>query len=328
MPDQASVLDIEALREACGVLEAGLRTTLLVTGEDHRTWLDRIGSNPIQDAPQGKCILATLMDGKGRLQADLRILTLEESVFLDIPAASREAILKLLEMYIINEAVEVEDLSNQTRIHSVLGPRSREVMDMAELPTPTEEDGLAAYEGASVPGIRAVVTSRLCGLEGFDIIVDVDDSDDLSNRLTVAGGVRVEQDALDVVRLEQGIPWFEADLSGGVIPLEAGLDAWVSVTKGCYPGQEVVARIANLGQVSRKLVRLETSGVAPLNSPADLTGTGEQEGKTAGVLTSFAYDPTADITRALGYVRRSFLDPGTSLATADALLTVREATPG
>jgi folate-binding Fe-S cluster repair protein YgfZ len=98
----------------------------------------------------------------------------------------------------------------------------------------------------------------------------------------------------------------------------------VSVTKGCYPGQEVVARITNLGQVARKLLRLSAPGRVELAPGTALVGMGERAGQDAGKLTSAAWDPLAERTVALGFLKRAFWPAGSVVRAGDAELTVTE----
>jgi folate-binding protein YgfZ len=161
----------------------------------------------------------------------------------------------------------------------------------------------------------------IMGPPALDLLVPAGATGSWLERLASAGATTVDAEAFDVVRIGQGLPWFGPDLSADVIPLEAHLDDWVSITKGCYPGQEVVARIQNLGSVARKLVRLSVPGEVALE-PGELAGTGERSDKTAGVLTSVAYDPVDDITRALGYVRRAYWKTGSHVRAGEIELDV------
>jgi folate-binding protein YgfZ len=173
-----------------------------------------------------------------------------------------------------------------------------------------------------VGSVLAALTSRHFGAPGADLLVPIGEIEPLLAQLVAAGAVRVERPALEALRIARGVPWWPADLAPDVIPLEAGLAADVSITKGCYPGQEVVARITNLGQVARKLLRLSAPGRHELASGTVLTGTGEQAGKEAGKLTSVAWDPLADRTVALGFVRRPWWKDGTVVQAAGSELEV------
>jgi folate-binding protein YgfZ len=321
----ATAAELDALREGAAVATPGLRSVVAVDGPDHLEWLDRISSRTVADLPPGRCVWATLMDGKGKLRCDWRILRPREEggLLLDLPASHHAALLRVLDMYILREKVVLTDLGASHRFVSVLGPRAGEVLAAAGLPQPAQDEVLAPpTERAEVaPQMRALPDDVLLaapsgsyGVPGTDLLVPADSEPAFIERLVQAGGRRVGLAALDVERIARGVPWFAPDLSDGVIPLEAGLDEHVSITKGCYPGQEVVARISNLGQVARRLVRLSTPGNHAPATGTPLLGTGEAEGREAGKLTSAAYDPTLGRTLALGYARRAFWTAGTLLA--------------
>jgi folate-binding protein YgfZ len=210
---------------------------------------------------------------------------------------------------------DMPDLAESRSMVSVLGPRADAVLAEAGLPVPNGD------QVATADGVHAMA-ARLYGVPGVDLLVDADAADALVDKLVSAGAARVGRAALDVVRVEAGVPWFAEDMADAVIPLEAGLDDHVSITKGCYPGQEVVARIANLGQVARKLVRLSAPGRVAAERGAELTGTGERDGKPAGSLTSVVHDPGADRTLALGYCKRAFWKEGSEVASGGTTFTV------
>jgi folate-binding protein YgfZ len=258
------------------------------------------------------------MDGKGRLRADLRAAAIDASdgLLLDVPEAARPALAKVLDMYVLREKVVVRDLAAaQTFVH-VLGPGATGVLARASLPAPRGDEALAA------PGVIAALASRHFGAEGADLLVAETDVPALLARLSAAGAEPVERAALEAQRIAAGVPWWPADLGDAVIPLEAGLDADVSVTKGCYPGQEVVARIVNLGQVARRLLRLSAPGRVAVEAGGTLTGTGERAGQEAGRLTSVSWDPLAQRTVALGFVRRPWWKDGTVVKAGEVDLVV------
>ncbi len=322
-PDRPRTADLSAglaaLADGVVVSVPGLRSAVGVSGPDHRAWLDRLTSLPVAELPPGGCVRTTLMDGKGKLRADLRVLASADrpaELLLDLPASHHAALLRVLDMYILREKVTLADLAASHRWLAVLGPSAAKAMAAVNLPRPGPGEVLTARD------IAAVASSRLYGAPGFDLLVAGGAADGVVARLEAAGARLVGPDVLDVARLRAGIPWFAADLADGVIPLEAGLDEAVSIAKGCYPGQEVVARILNLGQVSRRLVGLVAEGEHALAAGAALTGTGERAGQDAGRITSAAGDPRGPRTLALGFVRRAFWSAGSRLSAGGVELTV------
>jgi folate-binding protein YgfZ len=316
----ADPAQLRALREAAAACAPQLRAAIAVSGPDHRDWLERLASNPIKALPEGRATGFTLMDGKGRLRGELRAAAcgVPDSLLLDVPEAARVGLLKALDIYILREKVWLKDLSAEARWVHVLGPRAGEALRVLGLPAPHGDEALAGGV------VLAALASRHFGAEGADLLVAAKDVAPMLARLQDAGVVPVERPALDAQRIARGVPWWPDDLSDAVIPLEAGLDADVSITKGCYPGQEVVARITNLGQVARKLLRLSAPGRVELAAGAPLGGTGERAGQEAGKVTSAAFDPLEERTLALGFLRRAFWPAGTVVRTGKVELEVAE----
>jgi folate-binding protein YgfZ len=315
---------LQALRQEAAVCIPGLRAVVGVSGPDHVQWLERITSMPLADLARGQCRWTTLMDGKGKLRADLRVMATgsQEGLLLEMPAGQSAQLLRVLDMYILRDKVRLDDRTGSHAFLAALGPAIGAVLTECALPAPMGD----ADEVGRLPLVEqddlVAAPSRLYGVPGVDLLVPAEQGEALVTSLAAAGATLVGLEALQVVRIERGVPWFTEDLSQDVIPLEAGLEAHVSVTKGCYPGQEVVARIHNLGQVARRLVRLVTDG-QPALAPGDaLSGCGDRAGQEAGRLTSVAFDPLAGRTRALGFVRRAFWKEGTAVSTGAVELHV------
>jgi len=320
---------LSALRDGAAVLSPAQRFLVRAAGPDLLGWLERLCSNPMQDITPGECRRATLMDGKGKLRCDLRVLAESSdddapvsSVLLDVPASTHSTMLRLLDMFIIKERVELADLRDEFVHLALLGPRASELLKSCGLRVAPPE-GRFDQPRADL----LMLPENLCGVGGVELFVERESARDLVDALIAAGALRATDEALEITRLEHGVPRFDKDLVDGVIPLEAQLDDWVSTTKGCYPGQEVVARIRNLGQVARKLVRLQADGEHELSADTELLGTGEHDGKPAGTLSSWAVDPSGERTLALAYLRRAHWNPGTQVRAGDALFTVHELRP-
>jgi folate-binding protein YgfZ len=302
----------------------GARALVGISGADHRDWIDRIASAPLGDLPRGCYRRATLMDGKGKLRADLRVIAdgPDDGLLLDIPASHAPTLLRVLDMYILRDRVTLLDMSASHAMLSVLGPRAGALLGAAGLPAaPAGDEPGAAQGSVAHQGDVLALPSRLYGVPGTDLFLPAAHVADVEQRLLSRGVERATPEELAAARVAAGVPWFAEDLADGVIPLEAGLDALVSVTKGCSPGQEVVARITNLGQVARKLVRLTASAGTP-EAGTTLRGTGERAGQEAGRLTSVAVVPADGRVVALGFVRRPYWPAGTRLLAGDIELEV------
>lgn len=310
--------DVLKLRNEAAICRHGLRQLVAVDGKDAMTWLERMLSQPIATIAPGRAIRAVFMDGKGRLRADVRVLALQDpqqGLWLELPA-DEGRLLHVLDMFIIQDDVTLSPTATPLELLTVAGPSAAEVLLSAGLAPPRDDTITHTGDGVSL------LCSRLAGVPGFDLVGHHTALQRVLGTLSAQGLDEVPRSALDCVRLGRGVPWFANDLAAEVIPLEALLDDHVSVTKGCYPGQEVVARITNRGQVSRKLVRL-TAARGPAPTPGtELLGCGPSNGKTAGLLTSSCVDPGDGTVLALGYVRRVFWKSGTTVSAAGQTLEV------
>jgi folate-binding protein YgfZ len=311
-PDQ-----INALRTGAAFCSPDQRFLVRASGTDVLGWLERLLSMSVADIQPGHLVRAVLMDGKGKLRMDLRVIAAgdpAEGLLLDLPLANKAHTLRLLDMYVISEDVSFADLSSELRSASLIGPHAADVLRVAGIEPPDE--GRVATPREDV----YVLSTMLAGVPGYDLYFDGSVGRGFVGAILEAGAVRAEPSALNVVRVAAGVPWFGPDLSDNVIPLEANLDAQVSIHKGCYPGQEVVARILNMGQVARRLVRLESPGEHTVEPGSELCA---DDGKTVGTLTSVAYDSSTNTTCALGYLKRKVWGEGSVVTAGDVTLTVR-----
>ena len=150
----------------------------------------------------------------------------------------------------------------------------------------------------------------------YDLVLPVDAAAEAWAAAVNAGAVPVGHHALEHARIEAGVPAPGAELNDRVNPLEAGLAEFVSFTKGCYVGQEVIARLDTYDKVQRRLVRLDApEGTAPGESLTSGT-------RTAGWVTSVSGLPENGRSAALGYVRKAFIEPGTVLSAGVGEVTV------
>ena len=159
------------------------------------------------------------------------------------------------------------------------------------------------------------------GEPGFDVFVDRASGDRLKAALVSGGALDVDAATADAIRIEAGVPVFHRDMDEDTIPLEAGIESRaISLTKGCYVGQEVIIRVLHRGhgRVARKLVGLVMEGTAV---PAAGTGVRADE-RDAGKVTSAALSPALGRPIALAYVQRDFVSPGTRLTVDGAPATV------
>jgi folate-binding protein YgfZ len=302
---EATTVELDAqyrqLREECGLLDRSARGKLLVTGPDAADYLQGQLTNDVEALEPGDGQYAALLDRKGHMQADMRVLrTAAEEIWLDTEAEGLEAARKHLQMYKIGREVEVADVSAERAILSLIGPRSAEIAAAPPLPE-------HSCEQASVGGVECLAAGAA---DGIDLIVDAPDSARLREALTSAGAVEVSPEAAEILRVEAGVPRFGAEMGAETMPAEAGIvESAVSFTKGCYIGQETVARLHYKGRPNRSLRGLRLSAPAPAASALRL---GEKEvGSLGSACVSPAFGPIG-----LAIVRRE-AEPGAELAVGE-----------
>ena len=295
------------LREECGLLDRSARGKLMVSGSEAAEYLQGQLTNDVEALAPGEGQYAALLDRKGHMQADMRVLrTSPEEIWIDTEPEALEPARRHLEMYKIGREVAIADLTGERAILALIGPRSAAVAGTAALPENACETTVVAAVDCLAVGTAA----------GIDLIAKTTDAARLREALTGAGAVAVDAEAAEVVRIEAGIPRFGAEMSAETMPAEAGIvERAVSFTKGCYIGQEPVARLHYKGRPNRHLRGLELSAPA---TPGASLHLGEKEvGRIGSACVSPARGPIA-----LAIVRRE-AEPGAELTVGEDGVTAR-----
>lgn len=295
------------LREECGLLDRSDRGKLLVLGAEAAEYLQGQLTNDVEGLAVGEGCYAALLDRKGHMQADMRVLRLaEDEIWLDTEAVALEATRRHLWTYKIGRDVEVEDASAERAILALTGPRSAEVAGSPPLP-----------EHASTPHAVAGVECIAVGArDGIDLIAAVDEAERLRAALLEAGAAEVSPEAVEILRVEAGVPRFGVEMDTATMPAEAGIvAAVVDFEKGCYIGQETVARLHYKGKPNRHLRGLRLSALVPTGTTLAL---GDKEvGHVGGRCVSPAQGPIA-----LAILRRE-AEPGVELSAGEDRVTAR-----
>jgi folate-binding protein YgfZ len=288
------------LREECGLLVRE-RGFIDVLGPDGADYLQGQLTNDVEAVAVGDGQYAALLDRKGHMQTDLRLIRVgEDAILLDCEPAAKDVALKHLTMYSIGRDVQVGDATAERGAVSLIGPRAAEIAGTPPLPE-------FANEPTTVAGVDVVAVGTR---QGIDLLLPLAERDRVIGVLTDAGAVEVSPEAAEIVRVEAGVPRFGAEMDTATMPAEAGIveDA-VSFTKGCYIGQETVARLHYKGKPNRHLRGLRLSGAA---QPGASLRLGEKEvGKLGGAVVSPALGPIG-----LAIVRRE-AEPGTEIAVGE-----------
>lgn len=307
-----------ALRESAGIIDLGFRGRLCLLGEDRQRFLHGQVTNDVNKLDVGQGCYAAIISGKGKMQADLNIFRLENELLLDFEPGLTVELTQRLDKYIIADDVQVVDVAPHYGLLSVQGPKSAEAVGKLGLPItlPDQPLSLVKLADETLGEVYIVHHARL-GSVGFDFYVPTASLGAVADKLIAScrevGGNAVGWRAFDTARIEAGIPRFGVDMDETNLPPEAGLEGKaVSYNKGCYIGQEVIARIRTYGQVAKAL-----RGLRLADDLAVLPVKGDKlvkDGKDVGYITSAVTSPALKANIALGYVRKECNQIGTILA--------------
>jgi len=303
--------EYRAVRSAAGLIDFAHRGLLQFTGPDRLPFLQGMLSNDMRVLKPFDGAYATLLTQQGKVIADVRVLCAMNSFYLDFWANLKDKILDHLNRYLIADEVEIADRSQEYTILSIQGPQAelllRRIMSPdVNLPVRAKQHAMLDIDGAAV----CAVFDSHTGETGYDLIAPLPAVAQIARKLTDAGkhisSAWVGAEALNILRVEAGIPRYGIDFTEENLLLEVGLDHAVSFTKGCYLGQEVVERIRSRGHVNKKLSGLLLAGGSPAKPGTVL----EAAGKQVGAITSSVISPELARPIALGYLSKDFWSPG------------------
>ena len=307
--------EYQALRESAGILDLSFRGRLCVLGADRRSFLNGQVTRNVKDLKTGEGCYAALLTARGKMVSDLNIYCLEDEWLLDFEPGFSTAVRARLDHHIIAEDARVADAAPHYGLLSAQGPRAAAVLEGLSWPGPQTHFGAARFQDAALGEVYVANQPRI-GTAGFDLFVPADALPAaVEIVLTVAraaGGRLCGWAALETARIEAGLPRFGADMDGTNLPPEAGLDSRaMSYNKGCYVGQEVMARLRTYGRVAKALRGLRLPDDLPaLPNRGDKLFLGARE---AGYITSATASPALRANIALGYVRREASRTGAEL---------------
>jgi folate-binding protein YgfZ len=311
-----------ALRHAAGVIDRSMLGKIAVTGRDRQSFLQGMLSNDVKSLAPGQGAAAAFLDAHGKVTALLAVYALEERLLLELPPSLTEKTLQALDKFLISEKVVFEAADEAFAVLAVQGPRAQALLETLAGRTLD----LAPYHHIEVPiaGAPVRVINRAEGhVPGFHCWTATAHGATLWRALIAEGARPVGMEALNVLRVEAGIPWYGHDVDETTILPETRLEQLVSYTKGCYIGQEVVARVKYRGHVNRALSGLVLEGDRVPTPGAAVVA----DGKEVGRITSAVHSPALGKPIALGYIRREHFTPGSAVGVqdGDALIPARVA---
>jgi len=294
-------LDAEyrALTEGCGLVDRSERGKLALTGPGAKEFLAGQVTNDTEALAAGEGCYAAFLTPKGKMLGDLRVLDRGEELILDTERVALQGLFDMIRRFKIGYQMELHKRTVERGLLSLLGPDAPQTAGAETLPAVEHANAAVAIEGIATIAARTDT--------GVDLICDVADTEELARALRDRGAVPVSQAAAEIVRVEHGRPRYGIDLDETVIPQEAGLnERAVSFTKGCYVGQETVARLHYKGKPNRHLRGLHLS--APAEPGAELLLGERAVGRLTSAVVSPAHGPIG-----LALVRRE-AEPGASVS--------------
>jgi len=292
--------DYDKIRDGGSGLYGQPRGLIAVWGKESVQFLDGLITNDMKTLADGEQILAAFPSAQGRLVAIVRVLRQGDRFLLDTEEATREKLFQNLFRFTFAGDFFVEDLSDNFKYFEIFGAEraNSAFVSFSEIVFGGNQTTCYFVPVGAETGFRAELTkSDLLGI-----------SDEL----------------YELLRIENGVPKYGIDMDDTTIVPELGLDDMISYKKGCYIGQEIIARIYFRGHVAKRLTGIvsEPGAISTgLTSGTELTAS---DGKNAGRITSIAYSPSLDRDIALAYVRYDHLASGTELLAGDISVTVTD----
>ena len=295
-----------ALVEGCGLVDRSERGKLALAGPEAKAFLQGQVTNDIERLEPGHGCYAAFLTHKGKMLGDMRVLDVGDELLLDTERVALQGLFNMIRHYKLGSDFELHKRTLEMGLLSLIGPDARRIADAGPLGRAEHDNARGEIDGRRV----LLVTTDV----GVDVFCDAADTAAVAAALEAAGAVRASEEAAEIVRVERGRPRYGIELDDGVIPQEAGLnERAVSFTKGCYVGQETVARLFYRGKPNRHLRGLRLSDPA---ATGDVLRLGEKEvGRVGTAVVSPAHGPIA-----LAIVRRE-ATPGDTVAVGGSGVT-------
>ena len=297
--------ELEALHVACAVYDLGYRAKLSVTGSDRVRWLNGMVTNNVRDLTPGRGVYAFLLNPQGHILGDLYAYNRGESIVVDTDQSQAEKMLATFDHYIIMDDVEVTNVGDHMTALGISGPNARQVMQACGMELPQTEP-LHMFDATCGGAQCACVRGDSPANESYELWLDPEGARKAWDALLANGAKPVGSEALEVFRIQSGIPRYGVDIRERDLPQETEQARALNFNKGCYIGQEIVERIRSRGAVHRKF-----TGFVWMSGDEVATGAKVKlADKEIGEITSARLIGKGHSGLALGYIRREAAVPG------------------
>lgn len=311
--------ECEAVRKGVGLFDLSDRAKIEVTGKERVSFLHNLLTNDIKGLGLGRGCYASLLNAQGRILADMNVYAFANSLLLELEGGLEKKLLESLEKLHVTEEVRFRVVTEEWILLSLQGPRSEPLMG-ALIHGPvrvSEEFHHTNFQILETPA--TLIRRSVTGEKGFHLLIPREKGEAVAKRILEVGklyGIRpAGSGAYEILRIEAGIPRYGIDMDEMALLPETGLELLAaSDTKGCYPGQEVVARIKTYGGLNRKL-----SGL--VFNKEGLPKTGDRvfkDKEEVGRITSACHSPTLRKGIALAYLKKGYFDSEKEVAIASA----------
>jgi len=304
--------EYRAAHQATAVHDTSYLGRIKATGPDVLDLLNRLSTNRVDPLPPGSGAATVLTNEKGRILDLVYVFNLGPYILLLTSPGREEAVAQWLDRFTFIEDIATEPITSSTALITLAGPKSPETLAMVAPGLPATPEPLQVVHATLDGAQLSIIRLDLAGIPCFHIMASVEHAESVWNAAAACGAVPVGEDVWQVLRVEAGVPAYGKELGEAFNPLETGLIGGIDFAKGCYIGQEVIARLDTYDKVQRALVRLSLDDAVPAQEGAKLLS----EGKEVGVLTSLARVPATGALLGLGYARRAAAVPGHRLTLA------------
>jgi len=292
------------------------RGLIEVSGGEAEMFLNGLVTNDVKKLPENSWMLAAFPNAQGRLLGVVRIWREEGKFYFDTENATYETVLRNLKRFTLAGDFFVNDLTEEFTCYAVHG---RNIPNFKfQIPKLENQILEAEFNGEKI----TILNDANVGENGFYFYVPEKQAESFKEEMQNSDVIQISEETFEVLRIEAGLPLYGVDMDETTVVLETGLDDAVNFNKGCYIGQEIIARIHFRGHVAKKLTGLiledETAEIEPNDELKS------SDGKNAGRITSVTYSPKLKKTIALAYVRYDYLAEGTRLKVNDYMALVKD----
>lgn len=295
---------IEVRENGAGLIEFENRGLIEVSGGEAEMFLSGLITNDVKNLQENTWLNAAFPNAQGRLLAVVRVWKTDGKFYFDTEDKTYQTVLQNLERFTFAGDFKVKDLTEEFVCISIQGKKLPDF----EFKMPNENQVIEAdFEDEKL----IILNDANIGEKGFYFYVSKNSAESFKNKMHKLGVKNVSDQAFEVLRIEAGLPLYNVDMDDSTVVPEINLDNLISYNKGCYIGQEVIARIHFRGRVAKQLTGLIFENEAAKIQPDDEIKS--PDGKNAGKITSVAYSPKLEKQIALAYVRHAFLEEGTEL---------------